>query len=281
MKNNLSLSSYAGVSKSPADGQRAVPSREKRRLVRESSMSQKVEISERQTSAPEGRPVCIIPARGGSKRLHKKNLAMLGGKPLIARTIEAALASKIFDHVYVSTEDEEIRAAAEHFGAEVPYRRSASLAADDVGSPRVAADLVEFLGLHGNHYDVVCLAEPVVPFFTAEDFRQAYALFVDKDVPVLHTVTTFPEPPQWALREENGIFSPMYGSRYHLQESQELEPAFMVLGIVFVRSSHLLESRSAIASEMAGYIIQRKQAITIHTYEDLVLADCRLKGLLA
>lgn len=248
--------------------------------MREELMSQVVDTFKHQTPSSEDRPICIIPARGGSKRLHKKNLAMLGGKPLIAWTIEAALDSEIFDHVYVSTEDEEIRATAKYFGAEVPYRRPTSLATDNVGSPRVAADLVEFLGLQGNHHDVVCLAEPVVPFFTAEDFRRACAVFVDKEVLVLHTVSMFPEPPQWALREENGIFSPMYGSHYHLQESQELESAFMVVGIVFLKSSHLLKTRSAIASEMGGYIIQGEKAITIHTDQDLMVAESKLKRLL-
>ena len=240
-------------------------------------MSQVANTSGRQTPAPDGRPVCIIPARGGSKRLPKKNLAVLGGKPLIAWTIEAALASRIFAHVYVSTEDEEIQVTAERFGAEVPYRRPAVLATDDVGSPRVAVDLVEFLGHKGDHYDIVCLAEPVAPFFTAEDFRRAYDVFREKDVVVLHTVSRFPDPPQWALGEEDGNFFPMYGSHYHLQESQELEPAFMVMGIVFLRTSHLLATRSAIASEMAGYIIQGHTAVTIHTKEDLMLAEFRLR----
>lgn len=241
-------------------------------------MSQKVDTYAGRIPAAKKQPICIIPARGSSKRLHKKNLAVLGGKPLIAWMIEAALAAKIFANVYVSTEDEEIRLTAERFGAEVPYCRPVFLAADNVGSPRVAADLVEFLGRQGNHYDVVCLAEPVVPFFTAGDFRRAYGIFLEKKVVVLHTVSRCSDPPQWALKEEKGVFSPMYESHYHLQESQELEPAYMVMGIVFLRSTHLIGTRSAIADKMAGYVIRSKKAVTIHTEEDLVLAEYRLRN---
>ena len=219
------------------------------------------------------RPICIIPARGGSRRLPRKNIAPLAGKPLMGWIIEAALQSDIFDHVYVSTEDEEIAAKAEELGAELPYRRPSELANDSVGSPQVAADLVLYLQRKGQHYDSICLAEPVAPFFTAEDFRSAYGLFRSGHVDVLHTISRFPDPPQWALKSEGGCFTPMFGIHHHLKESQNLAPAYRVMGIVFVRTSHLLETRSAISNSMGGYLIKGMKTVTIHTVEDLMLAE--------
>src|SRR4051794_40245817 len=105
----------------------------------------------------------LIPARGGSKSIPRKNIASVGGKPLIAWTIEAALGSKLLDRVYVSTDDEEIASVSRACGSEVPFMRPAELASDEAGSLGVALHALDWMAAHGGEPDYLLLLQPTSP----------------------------------------------------------------------------------------------------------------------
>ena len=126
------------------------------------------------------KPLCVIPARAGSKRLAGKNIATVAGKPMLAWTIEAARQSGIFDAVYVSTEDDKIASIAHQFGAIVPYRRPAALAGDKVTNVAVALHLLDHLNGGDSQYDTIVCLQPTSPLRTAAHIRDAWQEFVDR-----------------------------------------------------------------------------------------------------
>ena len=111
--------------------------------------------------------VAVIPARGGSKRIPRKNIRLFGGKPMIAWAIEAALQSGCFDRVLVSTDDEEVRAVALQYGAEAPFVRPAALADDHTGTSAVVAHAIQWLISMGQRPELVCCVYPTAPFLLA------------------------------------------------------------------------------------------------------------------
>lgn len=125
--------------------------------------------------------VAIIPARGGSKRVPGKNIRILGDKPLIAWTIQAANNSKCFDRVIVSTDDPEISAVAKEFGAEVPFLRPAELSTDTATSNSVIEHAVEWIETEGSgNIETITLLQPTSPFRTAEHIKESFQLFEEK-----------------------------------------------------------------------------------------------------
>ena len=115
--------------------------------------------------------VAVIPARGGSKRIPRKNIRPFGGKPMIAWAIQAVLDSGCFDRVLVSTDDDEVRAVALQYGAEAPFVRPRELADDHTGTSAVVVHAIEWLIASGSHPELVCCVYPTAPFLLAEDLR--------------------------------------------------------------------------------------------------------------
>ena len=222
--------------------------------------------------------ICVVPARAGSRRLPRKNLALLGGKPLLAWIIGAALDSNVFEHVYVSTEDPEIAMTAKYFGAEVPYSRPQELARDDVSALQVAIDLVCFLRSRGEDYETICVSAPTAPLVISDDFSQAYRLFQKSKAKVLHSICELEEPPQWALKLEDRSLRPMFGLDAFKQESQQLSKSYRILGgIQLFQTSYLLKEKSYIGDPMVGYLIRRERGVDVNTLEDLELAEFYLR----
>ena len=126
------------------------------------------------------KPVCIIPARGGSKGVRKKNIRKIGGKPLIAYTIEKSIQSKIFSHVVVSTEDKEIALIAKRYGAEVPFMRPKSLATDAATSDDVLVHTINQLFKIGYNFDVMVFRDCTVPFIRNSDIKKSISLLKRK-----------------------------------------------------------------------------------------------------
>ena len=119
------------------------------------------------------RKIAIITARGGSKRIPRKNIRPFLGKPIIAYSIEAALQSNIFDEVMVSTEDEEIAALARRYGAKVPFYRSEKTSGDFAGTNDVLLEVLEEYEKRGEHFELGCCIYPTAPFVTAEKLTEA------------------------------------------------------------------------------------------------------------
>ena len=222
-----------------------------------------------------GQPVCLIPARGHSKRIPRKNLSLLNGKPMLAYAIEDARQSGIFRRVVVSTEDPTIAAVAEQYGAEVPYLRPAQLAEDQVGIAEVAVEFVQRLRESGERVEVLGILLPSAPLRTAQDIRAAWELFCATDAPVLHSVTDFEHPPQRAvLLVNDGVLRPMLGLSELCKQSQEFPRSVQMTGaVIFVRTDYLLRTHQCVADRMLGYVMPRERSVDVDEPYDLVAAQ--------
>ena len=168
--------------------------------------------------------ICIIPARGGSKRIPRKNVRDFLGKPIIAYSIEAALKSGLFEEVMVSTEDAEIAAIAKQYGASVPFMRSADTANDFAGTDDVVKEVLREYKKQGREFDVVCCIYATAPFVTVENLKMAYEQIGDT-FDAAFTMVRYSYPVQRALCVRNG-FTGMREPQYYDARSQDLEPVF-------------------------------------------------------
>lgn len=173
--------------------------------------------------------VAIIPARGGSKRIPRKNLKLFDGVPMIVRSIETALTSRLFDEVVVSTDDEEIADMAQAHGAQVPFMRPASLADDFTGTAAVIAHALT--ELHERSFDFACCIYATAPLLQGRFLRQGYeALRTHPDKSYAFSVTGFGFPVQRALTlDEQGALTPLY-PKFRDTRSQDLPEAFQDAG---------------------------------------------------
>ncbi len=163
-------------------------------------------------NTPERVPLCLIPARGGSKRIPRKNVARLGNKPLIAWSIAPALASGLFAAVVVSSEDEEILSIARHYGA-LAVPRPAELADDNVTLREVCLAILPELSAETHATDLYLLT-PTAPFRTAGTLRQAWACYLESGGSALVSVESWAYPPQWALTVCEGRLKPLFPEVY-------------------------------------------------------------------
>jgi len=171
--------------------------------------------------------IAIIPARGGSKRVPRKNIKAFHGRPMIAYSIQAALESDLFARVVVSTDDAEIAEVARNWGAEVPFLRPATLADDHAGTVEVIQHAVELLREQGEDFAYACCLYATAPFVTPADLaRGLEALRAHPDKAYAFTVTDYASPVQRALRlRPDGGVESLYPEFYETR-SQDLEPAF-------------------------------------------------------
>ena len=149
------------------------------------------------------RRIAIITARGGSKRIPRKNIKEFCGKPILAYSIEAALASGLFDTVMVSTDDEEIAGIAKEYGAEVPFYRSEATSNDFATTNDVLLEVLAEYEKRGEQYDVACCIYPTAPFVTSEKLKDATKRLEDSDADTIIPVVAFSYPPQRAMIVEN------------------------------------------------------------------------------
>lgn len=214
-------------------------------------------------------PICIIPARGGSKRLPGKNLALLNGKPLLAHAIEAARESGVFDRICVSSDDEEILETAREYGAEARERPDA-LATDRVQVKDVCAHLLEELAEKGNVYEEFGLLLVTSPLRTASDVWQAYHTFQEKEGRFLMSLVPFSHPPQRAVHvSKDGYVEPFFGQEY-MTQTQELETLYRHDGaIVFAKVDSFLKERKLYGSSVIPYVMPEERSVDIDTEDDL------------
>lgn len=175
--------------------------------------------------------VAIIPARGGSKRIPRKNIRPFAGKPMIAWAVGAATASGLFDRVIVSTDDPEIEDAARTAGAELPFRRPAELADDHTPTVPVIQHAIEACRNLGWTVDWACCIYPGVPFIQTKDLATAFDLLeASNGEGYVFPVTGFPSPIQRALkRAEDGKVQP-FNPEHVATRTQDLEPAYFDAG---------------------------------------------------
>ncbi len=166
--------------------------------------------------------IAIITARGGSKRIPKKNIKEFCGKPIIAYSIEAALASKLFDEVMVSTDSEEIAAVARHYGAKVPFMRSEKASDDFATTADVLQEVIAEYEKRGQKFDTMCCIYPTAPFVTADKLQAAYKKLTESDADLVQPVVAFSFPPQRAFVIRDGKLTYRYPECAPMR-SQDLE----------------------------------------------------------
>jgi N-acylneuraminate cytidylyltransferase len=218
--------------------------------------------------------IAIIPARGGSKRLPRKNIMNFGGKPLLAWSVEAALRSGVFDEVIVSTEDEEIALAARAAGASVPFLRE-KCTDDHVTISDVALHVLEqYSAKLGKFFETVAVLQPTCPLRTAEEVRTAIDAFEESGAPFQMSCFRYHwTNPWWAFRRQSDgkadyLFPEMIGSR-----SQDQPPLHGLTGaIVLARVKRFLETRSFHAEGQRFEPISWMSAIDIDDREDFEFA---------
>ena len=214
--------------------------------------------------------LCVIPARGGSKRIPRKNVKDFLGKPLIAYSIEAALNSGVFERVIVSTDDALIADVAVKFGAQVPFMRDAALSDDYATSSDAVADAATRLG----GYSHVCCLYATAPLITGEILREAYGKFEEAGCEFLFSATEFSFPIQRAIRlGEDGAVS-MFYPQFALTRSQDLERAYHDAGaFYFGRHEAWLEKKPIFAPHSRAFLLPRNLACDIDTPEDFEFAQ--------
>ncbi|MFM1990490.1 MAG: pseudaminic acid cytidylyltransferase [Pseudomonadota bacterium] len=188
--------------------------------------------------------VAVIPARGGSKRIPRKNIRPFAGVPMIGHAIGLARASGLFDRIVVSTDDDEIAGVARDFGAEVPFRRPAELADDRATTAPVVAHAIQACAALGWTAERVCCLYPCVPFLDPTDLADALALLDGSEADFSFPVAAFPSAVQRALRRgADGRMAPMY-PEHEFVRTQDLEPAYHDAGqFYWGRTGAWLEGR--------------------------------------
>ena len=223
------------------------------------------------------KPLCIIPARGGSKRLKNKGLALLDGKPLVEHAIEAAVGSGIFLHIIVTCDDEAVlEIAYDHFndGLVQPHKRSPNLARSDIPLREVCLWILRTYDTNSKEF---CLLIPNSPFRTAEDIKKTYKLFKKKNANYLISVKPFDAHPQMALRMKNGYLKPRWGKA----NEQSYEQLYYEDGaICWADTRAFVEEFQAnfYGSKCLPYIMPHP-TLEIHTPEDLEYAEYLWKKL--
>jgi pseudaminic acid cytidylyltransferase len=217
--------------------------------------------------------IAIIPARGGSKRIPRKNIKLFDGKPMIAYAINAAEASGLFEHIVVSTEDEEIAAIAREWGAETPFARPAELANDYTATVPVIAHGIKACRALGWKFERVCCIYPAVPLIQVDDLVGSLTRLIDSGADYCFPVTTFPSPVQRALRQrDDGTMHPFY-PQHEIERSQDLELAYHDAGQFYWGRTEAWLSNARIHSGGVGYVIPRWRVVDIDTDEDWVRAE--------
>ena len=218
--------------------------------------------------------VGIIPARGGSKRVPRKNIRPLCGRPLVTYSIEQARRSKCISRVIVSTEDKEIARIARKWKAEVIIRPQ-ELARDDTPMIEVIIHVLDSLKKEKYSPDVVVLLQPTSPLRTSQDIDGAIKAFLNcPECLSVVSVTEFDHPPLWAMKVEGKFLKPMFGERYLRMRCQELPPAYRPNGAIFVASPQtLLKYKSFYTPRTLAYFMPPERSIDIDTEFDLLLAE--------
>lgn len=223
--------------------------------------------------------VAVIPARGGSKRIPRKNMKLFGGKPIIGYAIGAALASGEFDRVIVSTDDHEIADISLACGAEVPFSRPSELADDYTPTVPVIAHAIRTCQSMGWIVNEVCCIYPCVPFISTEDLKSAYQLLRNSSADFAFPVTHFPSPIQRALRRlDDGSVVPFQPECVSVR-SQDLEQSFFDVGQFYWGRRDAWLDGMNIHLNSTTLVIPEWRSVDIDTIEDWNRAELMFRCL--
>ncbi|MBR4607500.1 MAG: pseudaminic acid cytidylyltransferase [Lachnospiraceae bacterium] len=221
--------------------------------------------------------LAIINARGGSKRIPRKNIKPFLGKPIIAYSIEAALKSGLFDEVMVSTDDQEIAEIAKNYGAKVPFFRSEATSNDYATTVDVLLEVLETYEKRGEAFDVACCLYPTAPFITADRLREGLSLLEGSDCDVVLPVVAFSYPPKRGLVIRDGHLIFEY-PEYLNTRSQDIETSYHDVGQFYLfRVPNFKRNRSLMLGNVLPLQIPETEVQDIDNETDWQLAEMKFR----
>jgi len=226
-----------------------------------------------------GKNIAVIPARGGSKRISRKNVKPFCGKPILAYSIAAARASRLFEKIVVSTDDEEIAAIARQWGAITPFLRPAALADDYVGTNAVAAHAAQWFLDRNIAVDHVCCLYATAPFVQPRFLVQGLETLLRRRCRFVFSATTFPAPLRRAIRLDSDGWVAPYFPESMAARSQDLEEAYHDAGQFYWGSPEAFSQAALFGPGSAIVALPRHLVQDIDTPEDWLRAECMYKTL--
>lgn len=218
--------------------------------------------------------IAIIPARGGSKRIPRKNIKPFMGKPIIAYSIEAAMQSGLFEEVMVSTDDEEIAEIACEYGAKVPFMRSAETSNDYAGTADVILEVLKMYKEQGRAFDTVCCIYSTAPFVTPDRLIEAYSKLTN-GIDSVFTCVAYSYPVQRGLHIIDGRISMVY-PEYAASRSQDLEPIYHDAGQFYVaKTASFIQEKTFWGKNTAGLMLSELEVQDLDTLTDWMLAEMK------
>lgn len=222
--------------------------------------------------------VAIITARGGSKRIPRKNIRLFHGKPVIAYAIQIAIESGLFDEVMVSTDDSEISEISKQYGAEVPFLRSHETSNDFAGTLDVLKEVILNYKKLGINFDELCCIYPVSPLINKKNLIQAFDM-LKTDVDFIIPVCKYSTPVQRSLKVENGKLLMAEPANLNVR-SQDLEPRFFDVGQFYIaKVEPLLQARSLFSQKTAAYEIEDFQVQDVDNEQDWKMLEFKFEYL--
>ncbi len=223
------------------------------------------------------RQIAVITARGGSKRIPRKNIREFCGKPILAYSIQAALEAKVFDTVMVSTDDGEIAEIAREYGAEVPFLRSAETSGDHAVTSQVLAEVLEGYARRGEQFDNACCIYPTAPFLTAGRLREAMELLERTGADCVLPVVRFGFPPQRSVVLNDGYLQFKW-PQHRNTRSQDLEPFYHDVGQFYcVNTLRFAEQKVLVMEKTVPLVLSEMEIQDIDTEEDWMIAEMKYR----
>ncbi len=217
--------------------------------------------------------VAIIPARGGSKRIPKKNIKLFHGKPLIAYSIDVALRSKLFDKVIVSTDNEEIAKVAIKYGADIPFIRPKELSDDFTGTGAVINHAIEYLKQNGEEFDFVCTIYATAPLLDEKYLIEGFEKLQNSNAKMAFSCTSMPFPIQRTFKITQNERCKMFWPENFIKRSQDLEVAYQDAGQFYWENLHIKSDDITFGKDSIPIVLPRHLVQDIDTLEDWARAE--------
>ncbi len=222
--------------------------------------------------------IAMIPARGGSKRIPKKNIKQFHGKPIIAYSIEVAKKSGLFDRIIVSTDDEEIAEIAKEYGAEIPFLRPKELSNDFIGTKAVTDHAVNFLLNQGEKIDFICTIYATAPLLQEQYLQDGFEKLSNSDAVYSFSVTSMPFPIQRTFKINHNRCEMFFPENYS-KRSQDLEDAFQDAGQFYWENLNKKSKEPLFGKDSIPIILPRYLVQDIDTLEDWKRAEYMYKAI--